>query len=59
MTTEQQIIEHLAEKVHQAYCAERLRQGKEEYWTKGNYALLDEPTKVFDRATVRAVLANI
>lgn len=52
----QQVIELLAEAVHKAYCAERIRQGKKPYWTDGDYSKLDEPTKDYDRATVRAVL---
>jgi hypothetical protein len=50
------IVEECSELVHKAYCNERLRQGKEEYWTKGDYSKLDEATKDYDRATVRAVL---
>lgn len=49
-------IEKICEAVHKAYCSERIRQGKEPYWTNGDYSLLDEPTKEYDRATVKAVL---
>ena len=52
-------MEKVCEAVHKAYCSERIRQGKEPYWTKGDYSLLDEPTKEFDRVTVRAVLTTI
>lgn len=52
-------IEPICETVHQAYCNERIRQGKEPYWTNGDYSKLDEPTKDYDRATVRAVLKFI
>ena len=55
----QKAIEEIAEAVHKAYCAERIRQGKEPYWTGGDYSKLDEPTKDYDRATVRAVLAEL
>ena len=49
-------IEKISEAVHIAYCEQyKLKHGKE-YWTKGNYGLLDEETKEFDRATVKAVL---
>ena len=43
----------IAEAVHKEYCAERLRQGKKpcEFYSK-----LDEATKEYYRATVRAVL---
>lgn len=53
----QQSLELRAEVVHKAYCAERIRQGKEPYWTGGDYSKLDEATKEYDRATVRAILA--
>lgn len=49
-------IEKLAEAVHKAYCAQRIKEGKEPYWTGGDYSKLDEATKDYDRATVRAVL---
>lgn len=49
-------IEQISEVVHKAYCEERTRQGKEPYWTHGDYSKLDEATKDYDRATVRAVL---
>jgi len=52
-------LEEWAEKVHHAYCAERLRQTGEEYWTKGDYSLLDEDTKEFDRVMVRLFLTHI
>lgn len=49
-------IEELAEVVHKAYCEEYKRQKGEPYWTNGDYSLLDEDTKEFDRATVHAVV---
>ena len=49
-------MEEICEAVHKAYCNELLRQGKEPYWTEGDYNKLDELTKDFDRATVKAVL---
>lgn len=52
-------IEFICEAVHKAYCDERVRQGKEPYWTGGDYNKLDEATKDYDRATVRAVLKAI
>jgi hypothetical protein len=49
-------IEHLAEAVHRAYCRyyQETHDGKE-YWTNGDYSLLDETTKEIDRQTVKAV----
>ena len=49
-------IEHLARLVHKAYCVEYERQKGEPYWTKGDYDLLDEDTKEYDRVTVRAIV---
>ena len=57
ITTEEQ--EKLAEVVHKAYCKEYERKKGEQYWTKGDYSLLDEATKDFDRATVNAVLVAL
>ncbi|KKN78827.1 hypothetical protein LCGC14_0345990 [marine sediment metagenome] len=52
-------IERISEVVHKAYCKQyEIKHGKP-YWTNGDYSLLDEPTKEFDRATVRAVLEAI
>ncbi len=49
-------IERISEIAHKSYCEQyKIKHGKE-YWTKGDYSLLDEETKEFDRATVRAVL---
>lgn len=45
--------------VHKAYCDTRIKQGKEPYWTGGDYNKLDEATKDLDRATVDAVLKAI
>ncbi len=47
--------EKLAEIVHKAYCKEYERQKGEPYWTNGDYSLLDEDTKEFDRATADAI----
>lgn len=52
-------LERLAELVHKAYCKEYERQKGKRYWTEGDYSLLDEPTKDFDRASVRAVLDGL
>jgi hypothetical protein len=50
------IIEKLAGIVHKAYCGQYKKKHGKDYWTKGDYSLLDEETKEFDRVTVRAVL---
>jgi len=50
-----ELLEKCAEAVHKAYCAYYLKNKGEEYWTKGDYFLLDEPTKQIDRETVKAV----
>ena len=52
-------MEVLAEAVHKAYCAYYAKNNYEEYWTKGDYTLLDEETKQIDRETVKAVLSAI
>lgn len=52
-------IEKIAAVVHLAYCTERLKQGKERYWTGGDYDKLDDATKEYDRVTIRAVLKEI
>lgn len=56
MSITKEEIEAICAKVHLAYCSERLRQGNEPYWTRGDYEKLDENTKEYDRVTVRAVL---
>ena len=51
----EKLLEQCAEAVHQAYCNYYLKSKGVEYWTKGNYSLLDDPTKQIDRETVKAV----
>lgn len=51
------VLELCAEAVHKAYCSYHLKNKGKEYWTKGDYSLLDEPTKQIDRETVKAVFA--
>lgn len=55
----EKLLEKCAEAVHKAYCNYHLRNKGVEYWTKGDYSLLDEPTKQIDRETVKAVFATI
>ena len=52
-------IEYICEVVHKAYCKERIKQGRDPYWTDGDYSKLDEATKDYDRVIVKAVLAAI
>lgn len=49
-------VEALSVLVHKAYCREYERQKGKQYWTGGDYELLDEDTKEFDRVTVRTIL---
>ena len=48
------LLEKCAEAVHKAYCKYHLKNKGTEYWTKGDYTLLDEKTKQIDRETVKA-----
>ena len=52
-------IETIAEQVYKAYCQFKKDKDGEEYWTKGDYSLLDDKWKEADRYTVRAVLKVI
>ncbi len=49
-------MEILAAAVHDAYCRYYVKTHGEQYWTNGDYKLLNEETKEIDRETVRAVL---
>jgi len=51
------LVEMCAEAVHKAYCDYYKINHGEEYWTRGDYNLLDETTKQIDRETVKAVLS--
>ena len=52
-------MERCAAAVHRAYCENYLQRNGEPYWTGGNYEALDDATKEIDRATVRAVWAEL
>ena len=52
-------MEKLAEAVHKAYCKYHLENKGKEYWTKGDYSLLKDEGKEYDRRTVRAVIQAI
>jgi len=49
----------ICEKVHKAYCKYHLENKGIEYWTKGDYSLLTEEGKEYDRRTVKEVLEAI
>jgi len=49
------ILEKCAEAVHKAYCNYHIKDRGVEYWTKGDYSLLDDAAKQIDRETVQAV----
>ena len=52
-------MEEVSEAVHKSYCKQyKIKHGKE-YWTKGDYSLLDDETKEFDRATVRTIISHL
>lgn len=50
-----ELLEKCAEAVHKAYCRYYEETKGKEYWTKGDYNLLDGPTKQIDRETAKAV----
>lgn len=52
-------MEMLAAEVHGVYCTQYEAKHGKAYWTMGNYDLLDEDTKEFDRAIVRWHLKRI
>lgn len=49
----EQEIEVLAAEVHIIYCDQYKKNNGKPYRTNGDYSLLDEPTKDYDRAFVR------
>jgi len=51
-----ELVEECSEAVHKAYCEFYKKRKGKEYWTKGDYTLLNDETKEIDRQTVRAVL---
>lgn len=42
-------IEKLSAEIHKVYCEEYKKRFGKEYFTGGDYSLLDEPTKNYDR----------
>ena len=57
LTPEQEAVEVMARQIHGVYCQYRREVHGEEYWTKGNYDLLDDKTKEADRYMARFALA--
>lgn len=49
----------MAEEIHHLYCAQYLKDHGEPYWTNGDYALLNERTKEYDRNIARFLLACV
>ena len=52
-------IEKICEEVHKAMCQYHKERTGEDYWTKGDYSLLKDEGKEYDRRTVRAVIQAI
>lgn len=48
-------IEAIAEAIHHVYCRYMLKVHGTEYWTKGDYSLLNEETKEADRYIARFI----
>jgi hypothetical protein len=60
MDADEELIEKLSEKVHKSYCEYfKTRHDGSEYWTKGDYFLLTNEGKEYDRVTVRTILSEI
>ena len=53
------MMERLAEAVHRAYCDNVKQRTGKDYWTCGDYSLLDEEIKQIDRDTVSAVVREL
>jgi len=56
VSDDKKLVEILSEEVHKAYCRYKKEVRGENYWTNGNYSLLEDEWKEADRYTVRAVL---
>lgn len=52
-------IEKVCENVHKAYCKYHKERTGEDYWTKGDYSLLKEDGKEYDRRTVKSVIDDL
>lgn len=52
-------IEKLSSEIHNLYCEEYKKRFGKEYHTKGDYSLLDEATKNYDRNIARWHLKKI
>jgi hypothetical protein len=49
-------VEILAQQIHKVYCAYYQNRHGKNYWTNGDYSLLDEETKEADRYMARFIL---
>ncbi len=56
VSDDKELVEILSEEVHKAYCRYKKEVQGVDYWTNGEYSLLDNKWKEADRYTVRAVL---
>lgn len=48
-------LEQLSEKIHHLYCEQYIKDNGKPYWTNGDYSLLDERTKEYDRNIARFI----
>jgi hypothetical protein len=53
MTDAEKELEEMAAEVHGVYCKQYMINNGKPYRTNGDYSLLDEPVKEYDRALVR------
>lgn len=51
-------IEQLSIEIHKLYCTQYEKDHGEPYWTKGDYSLLEERVKEYDRNIARFILAR-
>ena len=52
-------LESICENVHKAYCKYHKERTGQDYWTKGDYSLLNEDGKEYDRRTAKTVITDI
>lgn len=51
-------VEEIAEQIHKVYCNHYREIKGREYWTRGDYSLLDEDVKEADRYIAGFVIEN-
>lgn len=52
-------LEKLSEEIHKLYCAQYEKDNRGVYWTGGDYSMLDERTKEYDRNIARWHLESL